>query len=366
VASPPPTASHDQRVADLRLPIRELASGVDALYLSGHGTLVEGVWDTLSEARNRATAEGEPIPYRLAGTEFALQPHGWGRYGVQLDHEAGVVGFTASEHLPAARFQPRAEFIHSIGALGVVEWAQATLAPHVDGLRLSVSRIDLFADWQGWAPSAEDRANVVFRARKLDTHEDNGQLTGFGFGRRHSGMSGRMYDKVAELRHSGAWYWTEVWGEAFDPTLPVWRTEFEFGRKILSEFRVDDPQSVLSAVSDLWRYATQKWLTLRSPTRDETRSRWPVDPVWLAVQSAALGAHPVGRDRMRKAQYLASLEWLTPRLVSHLATLGALVGSTDLEMIFAEAAELVASYEQDHEMCFADRIAEKQWRACWS
>ena len=63
------------------------------------------------------------------------------------------------------------------------------------------------------------------------------------------------------------------------PGTDVTRVEIEFGRKALTEFRLDSPTQVLSATSGLWAYGTEQWLTHRIPTPDCNRSRWPVSPI---------------------------------------------------------------------------------------
>ena len=58
----------------------ELASGVDALYLSGHGYLSKGFLARLEEERIFADRVSVPIPFELGPLTFGLAPHGWGKY----------------------------------------------------------------------------------------------------------------------------------------------------------------------------------------------------------------------------------------------------------------------------------------------
>ena len=93
----------------------ELASGVDALYLSGHGYLSKGLLAKLEEERMFADRVSVPVPFELGPLTLGLAPHGWGKYRYCLDHETGRIGFTSSRRLPSVRIQPRAEFLHSVG-----------------------------------------------------------------------------------------------------------------------------------------------------------------------------------------------------------------------------------------------------------
>ena len=81
----------------------------------------------------------------------------------------------------------------------------------------------------------------------------------------------------------------------------------------------------------LWAYATGEWLTYRSPTSDQTRSRWPLAPEWLQVQAATLGHQAVGLERLRLARRATSIEKLFPGLTGYLASLGALIGTEGID-----------------------------------
>jgi hypothetical protein len=113
-----PPRRPDQRPSVADLPLRELASGVDALYLSGRPEVPGVLRARLEEGRQ--LAEGTtallwggpqvvggttvPIPFDLGGDKFDLGPHGWGKYRYCLDQPDGRVGFTTSPaHLRPAR-----------------------------------------------------------------------------------------------------------------------------------------------------------------------------------------------------------------------------------------------------------------------
>ncbi len=142
----PPEPFYGQLVANTQLPttdVKALASGVDALYLSGHGYLPKAFLARLEESRVFADQVSLPVPFELGGLTFGLTPHGWGKYRFCLDHESGRIGFTSSTKLPALRIQPRAEFLHSLGPAGTVRHFDELLRPEMDRLVLSVARIDL-------------------------------------------------------------------------------------------------------------------------------------------------------------------------------------------------------------------------------
>jgi hypothetical protein len=78
----PSTPTSDQVVANTQLQtprVRELASGIDALYLSGHGYLPKAFLAQLEESRLFADKVSLPVPFELGELTFGLAPHGWGK-----------------------------------------------------------------------------------------------------------------------------------------------------------------------------------------------------------------------------------------------------------------------------------------------
>jgi hypothetical protein len=343
-----------------------LASGVDAFYLSGYADVPPKLWSHLVALRERAAEAADDVPLELRAEVFGVRPFGLRSYPIRLDHTYGVVGLTDSQSLPALRFQPRADFLHAAGSAAAVSWLRETFEPALGELILNVARVDLFTDWQGWVPQAADRRRVVCRARRCDVHEDDGQLLGFSFGRRKSGMTARIYDKTEEIRGHGGEYWHEIWGHAFSAESPVWRLEFEFPRKILRKFDLDGPESVLSASGDLWKYATTSWLTMRDPTEDATRSRWPTAREWAGLQEVHLGTPLLGIERLTEVRRSADFQRLLPQLCGWLSSFGALRHAETFGDVIASLPEAIAAYELRTHRTFEDMLASKRLRAMWS
>ncbi|HEY1831367.1 MAG TPA: hypothetical protein VGG38_14115 [Acidimicrobiales bacterium] len=232
----------------------ELASGVDALYLSGHGYLSTAFLASLEEQRVFADQVSLAVPFELGRCTFGLAPHGWGKHRFCLDHESGRIGFTSSTKLPSVRIQPRAEFLHALGLVGPVRHFEDLLRPVVDGLGLSVARIDLFCDLENMLFQGDDRRAFLCRGDVCTTYEADHVCTGFSFGsRRTQRISARIYDKTAEMATKGSDWWEVVWGERHHDGAQVWRVEFEIGRTALSELDLFLPDAVLAAAPSLWR-----------------------------------------------------------------------------------------------------------------
>jgi hypothetical protein len=365
------TVSHeahtsDHLVANLRVdgpgPLVELASGVDALYLSGRARLPTGFLDRLDHDRRVADARHRPVPLVIGEEIAVLADHAWGRYRFCLDTRLGRIGLTESEHLPAVRVQPRAETLHSLGPKATVAAVEALLLPEVPASSWSVSRVDVFCDVQGWAPCANDAKRFVCRADARRTFEDRGQLTGFSFGsRRTRTLYGRVYDKSAEVEHKGTTWWHEIWGDAHRPGEPVWRIEFEVARDALGEFGLASPDEVLDGAGDLWRYLTCEWLTLREPKDgDVNRSRWPFAREWRQVQQASLVSRRVGAERIVAARRTASVARLLPGLTGYLAAFAAAAGTDDVDDTVIAAVPHLRDYEAVSRTPFTARVERKR------
>lgn len=341
--------------------LRELCSGVDAMYLSGRAELSPLLFEVLEERRQAAEEADEPQPLSLAGEGFFVEPRSFGKYRYRLTHPGGLVGVTASEHLPALRVQPRAEYLHGAGPLATLGFFDQVGEFIAGGpVRWGLSRLDLFCDVQGWSLVGDDRHRFVCRADRRDLHELGEAFGGFEFGRRTTKtVCARIYDKTRQVDEKGLDWWPPIWGSGFDPAEAVLRIEAEVGRQGLVEYGVDSPTDGLEAASSIWANVTEQWLTYRTPAADETRSRWPIAPEWQAIQSASLRSDAIGIDRVRALRRKGEIRKLLPTLVGYSAGVGALVGTDDIDTTLAAMGALFRSDEIRRGVPFAERIAER-------
>ena len=362
ISMPRTAPPSDELVANSPVaPLCQLASGIDALYLSGRAGLPKGFVARLEDCRSWAGEARRPAPCEIGQLVFGIAPHGWGKYRFCLDHEMARIGFSISRHLPTVRIQPRSEFLHAIGPEEAVAALHEVLDPELRHLRLWVNRVDLFADWQDWDLTLDDAHRFVCRADARRTYEVAVALTGFVFGSRTTKtFMARLNDKTADLAAKDNGWWFDVWGERYVPGPPVHRLEFEIGRQGLVEFDLNTPEQVIAAAGDLWAYATTEWLTYRSPTADQTRSRWPLAPEWLHVQQAMLGNDAVGIERLRISRRAASVEKLLPGLTGYLASRGALIGTRDIDDTVRAVGHHLHTYEIVSRTPFAERVARRR------
>lgn len=349
-----PEASQGSRVV-------ELASGIDALYLSGQAPFSESLRSQLELARAAAVNAGEPRPFSFGnGNMFEIAHYSWGEYPYRLSHPHGLIGLRPDSLLPAVRIQPRAEFLHGVGPLEAARWFEDLLEWRMGRVSLSVNRVDVHGDFQGWDFGVDDRERFVCRAKSRTTYEDDGRWTGFSFGLRKSRtVAARIYDKTEQLKQSRAGYWEDIWGSKFDSNQRVVRVEFEISRGGLSSFGLSSPEDVVEAAGALWMHLTSDWLSYRVRTDDATRSRWPIAPEWRQVQRACIANDAHGIERMVAGRRRATLQGVAPSLVGYLASYAALVGTEDVHDTCETIPSLLRRYAGWSGREFADRVAEK-------
>ena len=340
----------------------ELASGVDALYLSGRAELPGRLIELLDAHKAEAVESGTPVTFDALGDGWTVQARGFGKYRYCLEHESAQIGLTTSDRLPTMRVQARAGFLHGVGPRAALTFLEGVGERLAGGpVSWGLSRLDLFCDVQRWALHGDDRSRFVCRAVKRDLHEEADGFNGLGFGRRATKtVSARIYDKTIESKANGTDWWPKVWGPGFDPDLPVLRVEFELGRQGLMEFGVDTPTEGLDRAGQLWASVTEDWLTFRSPTSDSTRSRWPLAAEWVSVQQASLRCGALGLERVRAGARKGLLRNLTPGVVGYCASVGSILDLPDLGSTMAAVRHLIEADERQRGVPFSDRIAERR------
>lgn len=302
--------------------LTEIASGVDALYLTGRCALPDQLVDDLERARALAGVNREPTSLALGNDRFLV---GWGplnKHRFRLEHRHAMVGMTFKESMPSLYVQPHAEFIHAVGIEAVVAWCRETFGPILGHIDWQVSRIDLFVDVQGWDLTVDDRRDFLCRAKARRTWEDDDDLTGLGWGAGKAILA-RIYDKTRESADKGTDWWPNVWNSSYVPGERVVRVEFQLRRDALRDFGLSDPDQVLDSRRSIWRYLTTDWLSLRESSGDSNRSRRPVSDSWAQIQGAGLAGAPIGEGLVRAGAREGSLRLLLPALVGYATKAGA-------------------------------------------
>jgi len=341
-------------------PLKELASGIDALYMSGQGECPETLLSDLEAWRSLARESEAPTVISLMGEFFRVGERAWGKYPYFLEHENGLIGFTDSTEFPALRIQPRTEQLHSAGPHVAIQWWQALAEGLIGDARLNASRMDLYSDWQGWDLKSADSPQFLSRARNLATYEESGEFTGFTFGRRKTQtILARIYDKSRDIERKNAHWWFAIWGERYDPQSSALRVEFELGRQGLRDYGIHSASEALEASDSLWAAVTS-WLTHRVPTQDNTPARWPISPQWQQIQQSSIRGDAVARERIRLIKKASSLRSLMPGLAGYLSSYAALIDALDMDSTFAALPGNLRDYAIWTGKSFEERIAKKR------
>lgn len=138
------------------------------------------------------------------------------------------------------------------------------------------------------------------------------------------------------------------------------RVEFETGREVLKQVRIDSFEDARDRMPELWAYLTERWLSLREPSQDTTRSRWPIAREWEQVQRASLRGNAIGLDRVAAGSSAGSLRQLLPQLRGYLASTGALIGAESLDDTLHGVARIIRRDEDESGVSFASRLAAKR------
>jgi hypothetical protein len=298
----------------------------------------------------------------VGGRKALVQPSGWGSYRYWLRCGDFDVFLGRGQSLPAVYARIASEFIHEVGPTRALADLKSFVGALLDQVDDTIcSRLDIYADFQGWVPRSEDYHRFITRSRRntshIAVHHDGRRFTRFTFGR--DTMVARLYDKGLEIGHSGKGWMREIWGDHFDLSRPVWRLEFQLRREVLSECSLTTPEDVLAKWPNLWAYA-MRWLSLREPTPGATRPRWPVAHVWSQLMRSQSGVaySPLVRKRIR--EYDESV--LVRGLTGYASSLAAATGVSDLDLAMLVSRRRVGEYMDATGRDFRELVQAKRER----
>ncbi|MBL4573118.1 MAG: hypothetical protein JKY86_08595 [Gammaproteobacteria bacterium] len=274
-----------------------LRSGVDSLYLSYRGEMHPAMAIKLTALKRLAQSDqdSKSAIAQLPVGDQILEVLGHGRPPYTYVLVDGwfrlEIAKARAKLLPMAYCKIASSVLTALGPHSSVD-ALNTVVDAIgkrDG-QPNVSRIDICVDFTTDQPLDQLLENeFVTKARSFSRHTVARQFSGFSFSA-GSCTSARMYNKTLEIisknrpRPDLELQWRQ---NGWDGVQDVWRLEFQFRRESLAAFDLVPYQQAVSALKDLWVYATENWIrhTLPSIT-DRTQSRWPTTPFWKVIQSA--------------------------------------------------------------------------------
>jgi len=265
---------------------KALRWGVDSLYLSYPGELLPQVNERLTVLKQRAQSadllEQSQAQYPIGDHLFEVKSMAPRGFAFLLEDNAFRIQLSRSTKLPAAYVKISSAYLAHVGPEKAAGALQALIEAMITPREApNVSRIDCFVDFV-WSGGMEwDREAWVTRGNGIDAYSEGGVFTGWVVGRGGI-ISARLYYKLLQAVKIGSDYLLSLWeAGGWKPPEQVWRLEFQLRREILVQHGLTKLDAVLGNLNGLWSYATTEWLKLTLPNPDDqTRSRWPIHPLW--------------------------------------------------------------------------------------
>ncbi|SFI68622.1 replication initiation factor [Nitrosomonas sp. Nm34] len=270
-----------------------LRFGVDSLYLSYQGELFPEVKERLAQlkqlAQHSEIDQQAQAQYAIAGHIFEVKDKGSSIFPYVMEDGAFRISLArTSRKTPMAYVKLSSRYLCSI-VPGEAEKHLRHILGELGSLNGSahVSRINLCADFvcpenmESW-----HREAWVTRGKKIDAHAVSEEFTGWSIGLGGK-ITCRLYNKLLEIQTRGRTDLAPLWREVgWQEGEPIWRVEFQMMRDVLNEHGLISLDSVLANLNGLWSYASTEWLRLTIPNPDDqTRSRWPIHPLWGYISS---------------------------------------------------------------------------------
>src|SRR5262249_50024667 len=144
------------------------------------GVVRHEVWALLEEAQQRARVdeESQPIEFPMTAQALLMKPHGLRGHAYWLSSPDFELIFGRSEKFPPVLVQMHSAYMHSVGIHRALDLMEALLRHEVfaGAYRLNVSRVDVYADFQGWEPQVADLDRFVSFSRHRRGFQENQQI----------------------------------------------------------------------------------------------------------------------------------------------------------------------------------------------
>lgn len=213
---------------------------------------------------------------RLGCEEFLLASHGTSSgYPFLIENEAFIIQL-GEFNRPNFFVKYRSIALWHYGAAYLHErflrWADSVGLMPSQPERLS--RVDYSFDYH--LPLMDfDENSFISRAGKDNQHRNNGKIQTLTFGTGDIVL--RVYNKSDEVNEVSHKTWLfNLWGVSED----VWRIEWQVRKTFLRSMGIASFESLIERQGDLLRFLVKDHTTLRTPTNDTNRSRWPLHHLW--------------------------------------------------------------------------------------
>lgn len=336
--------------------LRIINCGVDTLGLSIKSGTDPSWFPNLEAAKEWVRENNQDIPITLGPEKALITGGNWTMWRYHIKTADYNIGVSPKKHIPQIFVQINSGAIYTHGLIGAYKYLRMILEALGNYPEAKASRVDLFCDVQGWKPELADINRLVTRAVIVRPVIENGKLTSLNIGAFPFYL--RIYNKTAEIRKKGKEELRVVWeiNPLYNPDEDVWRIEFEIGREVFSRCGVNLVPDLFNKLLPLWLMALD-WCSLRIPTDNKQRSRWPIDHVWLALEAADFPGDPVPAVRERKKK--GDLSKILAGGGGYLSSFGEYIKETDLEKVVRQFMPELILYYAGKRDTFENRVRNK-------
>jgi hypothetical protein len=277
--------------------MKTLITGIDTLdmgYCIDQYICYPEMFAEIEEAKQKASEKEIDGGYTLYGRDFMVKPFGAGRYDYILINDNIKLTIckypTGGQKYPEVRVAYGSPFLWNGYWYENVKEFEKWLNEWAQVVDSKASRCDLTTDINAELPIFDNNyTGLITRAKKktdfrIDKHHSGRKNTGYSIGK--GSLMCRIYPKDYEAKISQKEYFYTLWeANGWDGKSPVTRFEFQCRRKYLKEWSVNSIEDINNQAPDLWKYNTEKWISIRQPGKDVEHhaNRWPKTELWDTV-----------------------------------------------------------------------------------
>lgn len=270
--------------------IRIVGAGIDILHMSFYVDINDKLLSRLSfakaEAKSLAFSGGKAeIPISLGEKTFTIKSYAHRLYPYILEN--GDMWLQVAEEntdsYPNVYVQMNSLYILETGADEAHLDVRSFISDNFGEITKEVvSEVEMYVDVAGEKVYQGDVDKFVSRAGNRRFHRVYEEFTGFSFG--SGDIQAKVYNKKEEIKKSHKEYMYSIW-DGVSEDEEVWRIEFSLERRALKGWGVEDYDSFKALSGDIWKYLTEKWLSMRELDNENTTRR-SLTELWEEVCSA--------------------------------------------------------------------------------
>jgi hypothetical protein len=267
-----------------------ILAGVDALTIGFH---MKGWPDEPELDSKQGASRKDRQAFTVEERVFFMTSHGQGMYRWAAYNEDFRIliarDWKEGKNFPEVMVTPNSKTIWALGPWGAYRAAYDIADTIGEVVGHTFSRIDLCVDQDIALPDLRKTPATGYVKKKrgfqIEEYATGKRPTGYMFG--SGALVGRLYDKLYEQRNNQDTSTLDRLIGYFGPDAPVTRFELQYRREALAAHNIDNILQVESGLSDLWKWGTTSWLTLRDNNSHATRLRdKPISPEWASYQQA--------------------------------------------------------------------------------